>query len=146
MEIRQITHSHLVLTGFLESSNIQRVSFPRFLRSQLHDGSCTMYYREGSPYSPRSSSPSENRRSGSNSSYLYNVLGVLKSANQNQIRRAYKKKAMLFHPDKGGDLRRVGFVFGREFIFSSKKCARRTRYYLIQTSGVNTILMESGRL
>lgn len=34
---------------------------------------------------------------------LYEVLGIDKSADANQIKKAYRKKAMKHHPDKGGD-------------------------------------------
>ena len=34
----------------------------------------------------------------------YNTLGIEKSANADEIKRAYRKKAMEFHPDRhGGD-------------------------------------------
>jgi curved DNA-binding protein len=33
----------------------------------------------------------------------YSILGVAKSANQDDIKRAYRKLAMQHHPDKGGD-------------------------------------------
>jgi|TARA_X000000950_G_scaffold288934_1_gene408493 DnaJ-class molecular chaperone len=33
----------------------------------------------------------------------YNVLGVSKSASQPELKNAFKKKAMQYHPDKGGD-------------------------------------------
>jgi curved DNA-binding protein len=33
----------------------------------------------------------------------YSILGVAKSANQDEIKRAYRKLAMQHHPDKGGD-------------------------------------------
>ena len=34
---------------------------------------------------------------------LYNELGISKSANKNEIKKAYRKLAMKHHPDKGGD-------------------------------------------
>ena len=33
----------------------------------------------------------------------YNVLGVSKSASEKDLKNAFKKKAMQYHPDKGGD-------------------------------------------
>ncbi len=38
---------------------------------------------------------------------LYNVLGVSKDADENEIRKAYKKMALKNHPDKGGDVEKV---------------------------------------
>jgi len=38
-----------------------------------------------------------------NSDKYYNVLGIDKSASQDDIKRAYKKAAMSNHPDRGGD-------------------------------------------
>ena len=34
---------------------------------------------------------------------LYNVLGVSRDADTNEIKKAFKKQAMTHHPDKGGD-------------------------------------------
>ena len=33
----------------------------------------------------------------------YDILGVSKSANDQELKTAFKKKAMQYHPDKGGD-------------------------------------------
>jgi DnaJ family protein A protein 2 len=38
---------------------------------------------------------------------LYQVLGVSKDADENEIRKAYKKLALKNHPDKGGDVEKV---------------------------------------
>lgn len=38
---------------------------------------------------------------------LYDVLGVTKDADENDIRKAYKKLALKNHPDKGGDVEKV---------------------------------------
>ena len=33
----------------------------------------------------------------------YELLGINKGANENEIKKAYKQAAMKNHPDKGGD-------------------------------------------
>lgn len=48
----------------------------------------------------RSNGPVDNEK-------LYNVLGVPKDADENEIRKAYKKMALKNHPDKGGDVEKV---------------------------------------
>ena len=34
---------------------------------------------------------------------MYEVLGLAKGASMDEVKKAYKKLALLHHPDKGGD-------------------------------------------
>ena len=34
---------------------------------------------------------------------FYDILGIDKSANQDEIKRAYRSKSLKFHPDKNSD-------------------------------------------
>lgn len=42
---------------------------------------------------------------------LYKVLGVDKDASEDQIRKTYRKLAMVNHPDRGGDPEKVTVTF-----------------------------------
>jgi len=54
------------------------------------------------------------RRGGprrSDNSKYYDILGVSKNANEDEIKKAYRKAAMKNHPDKGGDPEKVKAIF-----------------------------------
>lgn len=68
---------------------------------------------------------------------LYETLGVEKDATMDQIRKAYRKKAMKAHPDKGGDPEEVSiYKFKRNQLFfelSSKKFKEHTIFSMTKT-------------
>lgn len=53
----------------------------------------------------------------SNNTKYYEVLGVSKSASQDDLKKAYRKAAIKNHPDKGGDPEKV-YKFGANVSFS----------------------------
>ena len=64
----------------------------------------------------------------------YAALGIQETADASDIRRAYKKRALQTHPDKGGDeeeFKRVGAAYA---VLSDE--AKRSEYDEMRTDGL----------
>lgn len=63
----------------------------------------------------------------------YSILGISKSASQDEIKRAYRKKAFQFHPDKGGDEKKFKEVNEAYQVLSNAK--KRAHYDQFGSAG-----------
>lgn len=79
------------------------------------------------------------------------MIGVEKNASTDEIRRAYKKKALKMHPNKGGDPEKVIFcleIFFLNFFHykSSKSSHMPMKSYQIPKKEIFMIVVESRQL
>ncbi len=65
----------------------------------------------------------------------YKILGVDKSASQDDIKRAYRKKAHAYHPDKGGDDKKFKEVNEAYQVLKDEK--KRAQYDQFGQAGAN---------
>ena len=63
---------------------------------------------------------------------LYDVLGVLETATDREIKAAYRKQSLQHHPDKGGDERIFKEVSAAYEVLSDGE--KRALYFLYHTS------------
>ena len=62
------------------------------------------WYIGGHPGQQREQKPADTQK-------FYDTLEISKDATQDEIRKAYRRKALKEHPDKGGDPDKVNSIF-----------------------------------
>lgn len=76
------------------------------------------------------------------SSDYYSILGVSKSASADEIKRAYRKKAHQYHPDKGGDEKKFKEVNEAYQVLGNTQ--KRAQYDQFGAAGVDGNTGRSG--
>lgn len=86
------------------------VHIVKLARLFLYYSKNTMFFGGGDPFEQFGGGRGGGRggpRGPVDNEKLYQTLGVAKDADENEIRKAYKKLALKNHPDKGGDVEKV---------------------------------------
>ena len=71
--------------------------------------------------------PKNEEKKEINNKKFYELLGADSTASESEIRRAFRKKAIKEHPDKGGDPEKVPVLFFSSSL-SSNKLRMRMRF------------------
>ena len=78
--------------------------------------------------------------SDQNTNY-YEILGLPPGSSVEEVKKAFKKKAMVMHPDKGGDINEVNTMDFR-YIISLTNSIVLMRFY--PTKNLNRSMINSG--